>query len=194
MFSVIIKRRTLMLIIMGAFGLLLLFAGMRGGLLEKKSTEQGVPVSQPAVGGVSIEDATPQQFFESKMEEASATVKESSDFFVEYRLERDRTRGQRIEWLREVINNVNSAGETRQKAQDHLLTISSKMEKEIELENLLRAKGFEDAAVMADERAVTVIVTSEKLSAGESSEINNLVSRRTGVDAQNIVIIPKIQK
>ncbi|MFX4260974.1 SpoIIIAH-like family protein [Pelotomaculum propionicicum] len=192
MFSIIIKRRTLTLIIMSICGILLLVAGLRGGLFEKKSPE-GMPVSQPAVGGVSIEEAAPQPIFESKAEEGGAgEATESYDFFVEYRLERDRTRGQRIEWLREVINNGNSAGETRQKAQEHLLDISSKMEKEIELENLLRAKGYKDAAVMADDRAVTVIVTSDKLSAGESAEINSLVSRRTGVDAQNIVIIPKI--
>lgn len=192
MFSVIIKRRTLTLVFMGLLGLLLLFAGLRGGLFEKKSPDQGIPVSQPTAGDVSIEDATPQTFFENKAKEAAAgEPDESTDFFVEYRLERDRTRGQRIEWLREVINNADSAAETRQKAQEHLLAISSKIEKELELENLLRAKGFKDAAVIADERAVTVIVTSDKLSAGESAEINSLVSRRTGVDAQNIVIIPK---
>jgi stage III sporulation protein AH len=192
MFSIIIKRRTLTLIIMGLLGALLLFAGLRGGLFEKESQEQGIPVSEPAVGAVSIEEAAPQSNFENKTEEAAAgDAAGSSDFFVEYRLERDRTRGQRIEWLREVINNDNSAGETRQKAQEHLLDISSKMEKEIELENLLRAKGYKDAAVIADERAVTVIVTSDKLSAGETADINNLISRRTGVDAQSIVIIPK---
>lgn len=192
MFSIIIKRRTLTLIIMGILGALLLFAGLRGSLFEKESQEQGMPVNEPAVGGVSIEEAAPQPIFESKTEGAAAgDAAGSSDFFVEYRLERERTRGQRIEWLREVINNDNSAGETRQKAQEHLLDISSKMEKEIELENLLRAKGYKDAAVIADERAVTVIVTTDKLSAGESADINNLVSRRTGADTQNIVIIPK---
>lgn len=193
MFSLIIKRRTLALILMGLLGLLLLLAGLRGGLFEKESPDQGSPVSQPAASDVSIEDITPKPYFESKTKEAGAsTFQESNDFFVEYRLERDRTRGQRIEWLREVINNADSAGETRQKAQELLLAISSKMEKEIELESLLRAKGFKDAAVIADERAVTVVVTADKLSAGESAEINSLVYRKTGVDAQNIVIIPKI--
>ena len=192
MFSVIIKRRTLTLIIMGAFGLLLLFAGLRGGLFEKKSSEQGMPVSQPAVGGVSIEDATPQQFFESKMEKVSTdAVKESSDFFVEYRLERDRTRGQRIEWLREVINNANSAGETRQKAQEHLMAISRSMEKESELENLIRAKGFDDAAVMVDESTATAIVAAGSLSSVEVASITELVSRGTGMEQQKIAVINK---
>ncbi|MDD4335545.1 MAG: SpoIIIAH-like family protein [Desulfotomaculaceae bacterium] len=193
MFSVIIKRRTLTLILLGICGVLLLLAGLKGGLFEQKNQEQGMPLSQPAIGDVSIEDATPQPFWASETEEAGVDeANEGLDFFVEYRLERDRTRGQRVEWLREIINNEKSAGETRQKAQESLLTISSKMEKEIELENLLRAKGFKDAAVTADERAVTVIVTSDKLSVSESTEINNLVSRRTGIDAQHIVIIPKI--
>lgn len=193
MYSVIIKRRTMTLIFMSICGVLLLLAGLWGGLFEKQVQERGTPVNQPPASGVTIEDAAPQPFYQSKAEStgASGEAAVSSDFFVEYRLERDRTRGQRIEWLREVINNENSAGETRQKAQEHLLDISSEMEKEIELENLLRAKGFKDAAVIADERAVTVIVTSDKLSVSESAEINSLVSRSTGVDAQNIIIIPK---
>ncbi|MBP7331606.1 MAG: Stage III sporulation protein AH [Firmicutes bacterium ADurb.Bin373] len=192
MFSVIIKRRTLTLILMGICGVLLLLAGLKGGLFEQKNPGQGMPVNRP-VNDVSIEEVTPQPFMANKTEEVNTgRVNDSSDFYVEYRLERDRTRGQRIEWLREVINNDKSAVETRQKAQESLLVISSKMEIEIELESLLRAKGFKDAAVMADEQAVTVIVTADKLSVSESSEINNLVSRRTGVDAQHIVIIPKI--
>ena len=72
-----------------------------------------------------------------------------------------------------------------------LLAISNKMETETELESLLKAKGFKDVAVIADEKTVTVIVTSDVLSAGECSEINNLVSRKTGVDAKNIAIIAR---
>jgi stage III sporulation protein AH len=110
---------------------------------------------------------------------------------VEYKLERERTRGQSVEWLREVINNNNSTSETRQKAQEHLMAISRNMEKEIELESLLKAKGFKDAAVLVDDRAVTVVVGAAHLSAGESSQITDLIARGTGVDSKSIVIVTK---
>ncbi len=193
MFSVIIKRRTLTLILAGTCGVLLLLAGLKWGLFEQKNPGRDMPVELPAVSDVNIEDVTPQPFLAAETEGPDSNGPDkSSDFFVEYRLERERTRGQGIEWLREVINNDKSALEIRQKAQERLLAISSKMEIETELESMLKAKGFRDAAVITDERVVTVIVTADRLTASESGEINSLVSLKTGVDAQNIVIISKI--
>lgn len=193
MLSIIIKRRTLTLLALSVAGLTLLFLGWRGDLLEKKATIPGMQVNRSATGGVSFESNGQTMFGENKAGEikAKTAAREGSDFFVEYRLERERTRGQRVEWLREVINNANSAVETRQKAQEHLMTISRSMEKEVELENLIRAKGFKDAAVLVDERAVTVIVAATNLSNEEAVRITDLVSRGTGVEAQNVVIIPK---
>ena len=89
--------------------------------------------------------------------------------------------------------NAHSAGETRQKAQEHLMAISRNMEKEFELENLIKAKGFKDAAVLVDDRAVTVIVAAASLPAEESQRIKELVSKGTGVELQNIVVIHKYQ-
>lgn len=190
MLSIIIKRRTLTLIALSVAGLILLFLGWRGNLPEKKTTTPGLQVSQPATGGGSNGQS---MFGENKAGEnrAKTSAREGSDFFVEYRLERERTRGQRVEWLREVINNANSTVETRQKAQEHLMTISRSMEKEVELENLIRAKGFKDAAILVDDRSVTVIVAATNLSNEEAIRMTDLVSRGTGVEAQNVVIIPK---
>ncbi|HPU36273.1 MAG TPA: SpoIIIAH-like family protein [Bacillota bacterium] len=195
MYPIIIRRRTLSLIALALIGAALLFLGWRGNLLEQRFTAPGTPVTSPSINETepaSTAQATGVAGQPGKMASASAPVEEQ-DFFVDYRLERDRIRGQRVEWLREVINNNNSTAETRQKAQEHLLAISRSMEKENELENLLRAKGFKDAAVFVDEDSVTVIVEppSGKLASEDFSSITGLVSKGTGVDAQNIIIIPR---
>lgn len=193
MFSIIIRKRTITLIALGLAGMALLFLSWRGELLKKDGSVPGTPVSRPVTGAVNFENNGRPVFEEDKTAEGKdqKAAGESSDFFVEYRLERERTRGQRVEWLREVINNNNSAPETRQKAQEHLMVISRNMAKEVELENLIRAKGFKDAAVLVDDRAVTVIVAAKSLSGGEAAGITELVSRGTGVDPQNVVIITK---
>ncbi|MDD2443042.1 MAG: SpoIIIAH-like family protein [Desulfotomaculaceae bacterium] len=192
MFSIIVKKRTLVLAVLVAVGLLLLILGWKGISLIKKNPDIEAQVSRPAIGVTGFESVGPPLFGENKPEgpKIGAASKEDSDFFVEYRLERDRARGQRVEWLKEVIDNNNSAGETRQKAQEGLMDLSRGMEKEVELENLLRAKGYNDAAVSVGDRAVNVIVASSSLSEGEIAQINGLVSRGTGMDTQNIVIIP----
>jgi len=192
MLSIIIKKRTFTLVVLGLAGLVLLLLSWRGELL-KDAPVPGTPVSAPVTGAVNFENGGRPVFEENKTG-ATGEGKEDgveSDFFVEYRLERERTRGQRVEWLREVINNNNSAAETRQKAQEHLMVISSNMAKEIELENLIRAKGYKDAVVLVDDRAATVIVAARSLSAEEAARITELISRGTGVDSKNVVIIKK---
>lgn len=193
MTSIIIKKRTLTLVVLGLAGLVLLLLSWRGDLLKKDAPVPGAPVSAPVTGAVNFENGGRPVFEDNKTDVAGEgkAAGGESDFFVEYRLERERTRGQRVEWLREVINNDNSAAETRQKAQEHLMVISRNMAKEIELENLIRAKGYKDAAVLVDDRAATVIVAVKSLSAEEAARITGLVSRGTGVDSKNIVIITK---
>ncbi len=186
MLSIIIRRKTMILTVLSVIGLTLLFLGWRGDLLEKGNTVPEMEVTRSATGMVNIESSGWPM-----MEERSAIDETGEDFFVEYRLERERTRGQQVEWLREVINNADSATETRQKAQEHLMAISHFMTKEVELENLIRAKGYKDAAVLVDERAVTVIVAADGMSSAETTGIADLVSRGTGVEAQKVVIITR---
>lgn len=184
MVSIVIKKRTITFIVLCLFGLALFTLILWGNLFTNKSPSQDLPVT---------ESSSVEITFENKAEDTKpkAPLPVGDDFFVEYKLERERTRGQSVEWLREVINNTNSTSETRQKAQEHLMAISRNMEKEIDLESLLKAKGFKDAAVLVDDRAITVVVEAAHLSAGESAQITDLVSRGTGVDLQNIIIITK---
>jgi stage III sporulation protein AH len=184
MVSVVIKKRTITFIVLGLFGLAVFTLILRSSVFTNKSPSQDLPVT----GSSPVEI-----IFENKSEDTKpkASLPVVDDFFVEYKLERERTRGQSVEWLREVINNNNSTSETRQKAQEHLMAISRNMEKEIELESLLKAKGFKDAAVLVDDRAVTVVVGAAHLSAGESSQITDLIARGTGVDSKSIVIVTK---
>lgn len=190
--SIIVKKRTLALLAFGLAGLTLLFLGWRGDLVEKKEALPGLKVSGPVSREATFESSSSGPLGRADQENTkTAGVKDVSDFFVEYRLERERTRGQRVEWLREVINNTGSSAESRQKAQDHLMSISRNMEKEVELENLIRASGYRDAAVFVDERAVSVVVAAEKLSAEESGRISELVSKRTGMEPKNISVIAK---
>jgi stage III sporulation protein AH len=63
----------------------------------------------------------------------------------------------------------------------------------MELENLIRARGFQDAAVFLDNESVTVVVQpGEKMTAdAENDAIAELVSKSTGVAENNVIIITK---
>jgi stage III sporulation protein AH len=184
MVAVIVKKRLFFLVILGLAGFTLLLLGLRGGLGGEAPATPGVRVNTQNNGDVIIKGGGNTATPDSRSNDL--------DFFIDYRLERDRTRGQQVEWLREVINNAETTGETRQKAQEHLMAISRSMEKESELENLIRAKGFTDAAVMVDEGTATAIVAADSLSSVEAAAISELVSRGTGMDLQKITVINKL--
>jgi stage III sporulation protein AH len=117
--------------------------------------------------------------------------KNGSEFYSEYRMQRDRIRSQQIDLLREIVNNPNSAQETRQDAQQKLIAITQNLEREMELENLIIAKGFEDAVVLIQPSAVTVIVQGRTLPQDQIAKITDLAVRSLKVRAEDIVIIPK---
>ncbi|MCF8009736.1 MAG: SpoIIIAH-like family protein [Clostridiales bacterium] len=124
------------------------------------------------------------------MQEANA---ESTDsYFINYRLKRQRMRSERLELLREIINNPSAEKDSSKKARESVLSISKNMARETELENLIRAKGFDDAVVFLQPDSLHVVVKAEKLSPEEAERICDMASRTTGTSKQDIVIIPRV--
>ncbi|MCR4419669.1 MAG: SpoIIIAH-like family protein [Clostridia bacterium] len=116
--------------------------------------------------------------------------KTGEEFFVEYRLERDRVRSQEIQMLREVINNPNSTPEAKNEAQQRLIRLTEYMDQEVQLEALLQAKGYPDAAVLIQPSTVNVIVRAPELKPEDLNRIGELVARTTGRKQEEVVIIP----
>ncbi|MFO7818718.1 MAG: SpoIIIAH-like family protein, partial [Halanaerobacter sp.] len=88
-------------------------------------------------------------------------TKEESNFFVEYRIERDQSRSEQINLLREMINNPNSGKDAKNKAQDKLLAITNNLEEEMEIESLIQARGYEDGIAFIHNNSVEVIIAAE---------------------------------
>lgn len=115
-----------------------------------------------------------------------------NDFFVEYRLERDRTRSQQIDLFREIVNNQNSPEETRKEAQRRLLAISQAIDTEMKLENLIRAENFKDAVAFIQEKTTTVIVQTPVLTSLDRDKLTEIAVRVTGLRPEDVTIIPKV--
>lgn len=113
------------------------------------------------------------------------------NFFIEYRLERDRTRSERIEILREIVSNTNSSAQMRQEAQQKLIKISDDIDKESKIENALIAKGFNDAIAVIQPDSVMVIIASNGFRDDEITRISDIIIKVTGCKLENVVIVPK---
>jgi stage III sporulation protein AH len=113
------------------------------------------------------------------------------DFFLDFRLERERTRGQQLEYLRELINNAKADESARKQAAIQWLELTRQVGKELELEGLIKAKGWPDCVVFVQDKACTVVVKAEKLSQAEVARVGDIVIRGTGLGPQAINIVAR---
>ncbi|MDN5346886.1 MAG: stage sporulation protein [Clostridia bacterium] len=122
--------------------------------------------------------------------QSKAGSKSGSAFFVEYRLERDRNRSKQIQLLKEIIDSPSAPGEGKQEAQKRLVDLTQQMDLELQLEKLIVAKGYQEAAVFIQPHAVNVLVMAANFGPGDANKIGDLVCRATGRPREQVSIIP----
>lgn len=119
-------------------------------------------------------------------------VSSSASYFSQYRTERLTTRNEELLQLDAIIASaeVNSVEYNDALAMKTSLTANT--EKEMLLENLIRAYGFEDAVVMIglESQNVNVIAKSEELLTEDAIKIYTIVSEEINVSPENVKIIP----
>jgi stage III sporulation protein AH len=114
----------------------------------------------------------------------------STDFFTEYRLERDKMRSERSDLLREAIKTAKN-DEIRNKAQESVLKMVQEKQRESEMESLIKARGFSDALVFYRDSSVSAIVKAPSLSREEVIQVADVISRVSGVKPEEITISSK---
>lgn len=124
-------------------------------------------------------------------EEETATVSSSvnSDYFRSARITRDKARSDSLDILREVAESDNASDDDKNRAYEKMTSAADFTEKEGNAENLLKAKGFEDAIVYITEDSVSVTVKTEGLTAADSAKIYDIIVSETGASADKIKII-----
>lgn len=116
----------------------------------------------------------------------------SDAYFVSARLERDRTYSEQIEIQEGILYNDKSDENVKKIAQEQINCISNNLTKEMSIETLLKAKGFEDTIAIINEPSVNVVVKSmEELNVAQVAQIQNVVMREANSRAENIHIITK---
>ena len=106
------------------------------------------------------------------------------------RLQKEQTRARNKETLLEIINNVNISDEQKQEAIDCMIEATQIAEKESAAEILLEAKGYTDAVVSITGDEVDVLVYGTTLTDVQCAQIEDIVKRKTGMDAASIIITP----
>lgn len=145
--------------------------------------------AQIGSGSRTAADPVAQRFNDTLV--AASRTDSAEKFFAEYRLERDRLRGQQSELLERLVNDPKTGEAARVEANRKMIALTDALGKELQVETMLKAKNYTDAIVFLQEGAVTVIVQTLSLTPTDITRISDLVSRATGKSAQEMVIIPK---
>ena len=111
-------------------------------------------------------------------------------FASEAKLSRDQTRARNTESLLEIINSEVVSESQKQAAIDQMLELTDISERETGAETLLAAKGFEDVVVSISDTKVDVVVNQSEISDAGRAQIEDVITRKTGIPPENIVITP----
>ncbi|MDE6749648.1 MAG: SpoIIIAH-like family protein [Lachnospiraceae bacterium] len=104
------------------------------------------------------------------------------------KLQKEQTRAQTKETLLGLINNENISEDQKQEAVNSMISMTDIAEKETAAEILLEAKGFTDSIVSIDGESVDVVVNMADLTEAQRAQIEDIVTRKTGISADAIVI------
>ena len=112
------------------------------------------------------------------------------DFASEVKLNREQVRSQNKESLLEIINNANIAEEQKQEAVSTMVSMTDIAEREAAAEMLLQAKGFTDVVVSITDGNADVVLNMGEVTDAKRAQVEDIVKRKTNVEAQNIIITP----
>lgn len=114
----------------------------------------------------------------------------SGDYFSSAKLSREQSRAKNKETLMEIINNKSLASADKKAAVKEVAELTENAELENAAELMLEAKGFADAVVSISNGNADVVVSAAELTSQQIAQIEDIVKRKTGILAQNIVITP----
>jgi stage III sporulation protein AH len=139
---------------------------------------------------ISTEAGNPAQPTADPGEAVFVNTTAQSSYFVQAKLDREQVRAKQRELLMGMINDTQLDQETRAECADSLLDIQQRLEKESSAEAMIEAKGFQESYVRIDDSTVDVVVNKEALSDSEIAQIEDIVTRKTGMAPDQIRISP----
>lgn len=124
-------------------------------------------------------------------QKAATASKEANTFFAQAKMDRDVVRGKDMETIKDITEDQLATKETRAKAQEKMMELVDISQKEVNIENLIKGKGFADAiALFADDGSVDIVVKAPAISQADAAKIADIVVRQGNVSYDKIVIKP----
>ena len=122
--------------------------------------------------------------------EAVLTSGTAETTVAQAKVSREQVRAQNKETLQAIIDNTNLSDAEKQDAVAQMVRITEISEQEVAIETLMSAKGFPEAVVSLTEDSADVVVKADELTDANRAQIEDIVTRKTEIAPENIVITP----
>lgn len=128
--------------------------------------------------------------------EAENTGLFESDYFSEARLTRQQARDEAISILKETVESKNSTESAKEQASSQISLIAENAVKESRIENLVRAKGYDECIAIIDDDGISVVVsaTVSGMTVEDAAKIKDIASSETKLKSDKIKIIETSKK
>ena len=130
-------------------------------------------------------------YSDSETAGADTTDTSTNNYFTATALSREQSRDEAIDVLTLVTESAEASETAKAEAAAKISKIAVDIQNEMNIETLVKAKGFEDCVAIISDDAVSVIVRADSLQANEAAQILSIVYETTGIDPQNVSIISK---
>ena len=142
----------------------------------------------------SNEEEAMDEIVEGTPGEAVFTSSQAVSTLSAAKLLKEQTRAKNREALEEIMNNEVLDSVQKEEAVAKMVAMTQRSEMEMEAEILLSAKGFTETVVSVGEESVDVVVCVDELSDAHLAQIMDIVTRKTKMPEENIIISTVNQK
>ncbi|MEF9991095.1 MAG: SpoIIIAH-like family protein [Romboutsia sp.] len=165
---------------------------------ENKDKESETAVKEGEEPEVQVVDSNTSKI-EEKVTETSKEITsqltseknmKKATYVLDMKISREKQRNELVQGLNEMINNPSTAEETRKEASDMKLRLVKDQETELQIENILSTKGYENSIVYISEGNVNVVINSDKIDKTDAAKIFDLVAEQSGAKYENIKLTP----
>lgn len=122
--------------------------------------------------------------------EAILTSGNVSNIVAQAKINREQVRAKSKESLQAIIDDEQLSDDQKSEAVSAMVAMTELSEKEVAIESLLASKGFENVVVSLNESSADVIVDGTNLTDAKIAQIEDIVVRKAGIAASEIIITP----
>lgn len=163
---------------------------------ETGSTEANADLVNQELLDISEEDIAAGEIASNDAEvegtpgEAVLTNGGADSTVAQAKVSREQVRAQNKETLQGIIDNTNISEEEKQDAIAQMVLMTQLSEQEMTIETLMASKGFSESVVNLTQDSADIVVNAEELTDANRAQIEDIVTRKTEIAPENIVITP----